>query len=37
MKKDGTLTKISEKFFAGQDVTKKTKVDYTEIDISDIE
>lgn len=37
MKKDGTLTKISEKFFAGQDVTKKTKVDYTEIDISDVE
>lgn len=37
MKKDGTLTKILEKFFAGQDVTKKTKVDYTEIDISDIE
>lgn len=37
MKEDGALTKISEKFFAGQDVTKKTKVDYTEIDISDVE
>lgn len=37
MKKDGTLTKISEKFFAGQDVTKKTKVNYTNIDISDVE
>ncbi len=36
-KEDGTLTKISEKFFADQDVTKKTKVDYTEIDISDVE
>jgi len=37
MKKDGTLTKISKKFFAGQDVTKKTKVNYTNIDISDVE
>ena len=37
MKKDGTLTKISQQFFAGQDVTKKTKVDYTDIDISDID
>jgi len=37
MKEDGALTKISEKFLAGQDVTKKTKVDYTEIDISDVE
>ena len=37
MKKDDTLTKISEKFFAGQDVTKKTKVNYTNIDISDVE
>ncbi len=37
MKKDGTLTKISKQFFAGQDVTQKTKVDYTDIDISDID
>lgn len=37
MKEDGTLKKLSEQFFAGQDVTKETKVDYTEIDISDVE
>ncbi|KXT76923.1 transporter substrate-binding domain-containing protein [Streptococcus sp. DD12] len=37
MKKDGTLSKISKQFFAGQDVTQKTKVDYTDIDISDID
>lgn len=37
MKEDGTLKKLSEQFFAGQDVTKETKVDYTEIDIADVE
>ena len=31
------LPRFQRKFFAGQDVTKKTKVDYTEIDISDVE
>ncbi|KXT83911.1 Cystine ABC transporter, periplasmic cystine-binding protein FliY [Streptococcus sp. DD11] len=37
MRKDGTLTKLSEKFFAGQDVTQEKKFDYETVDISDVE
>ncbi|MDO4666836.1 MAG: transporter substrate-binding domain-containing protein [Streptococcus sp.] len=37
MRKDGTLTKLSEKFFAGQDVSKEKKYDFETIDISDVE
>ena len=37
MRKDGTLTKISKKFFQGEDVTKKHHNSYKKIDISDID
>ncbi|MGT2887246.1 transporter substrate-binding domain-containing protein [Streptococcus didelphis] len=37
MKKDGTLTKLSKKFFAGQDVSKEKKYDFKKIDVSDVE
>lgn len=37
MRKDGTLTKLSKQFFAGQDVTKERKYDFETVDISDIE
>ncbi|MBM7635996.1 transporter substrate-binding domain-containing protein [Streptococcus saliviloxodontae] len=36
MKKDGTLTKLSEKFFAGQDVSKEKDYDFQKIDVSDV-
>ena len=37
MRKDGTLTKLSKKFFQGEDVTKKHHNSYKKIDISDID
>lgn len=37
MRKDGTLKKLSEKFFGGQDVTKDQHFDYPKIDVSDVE
>ena len=37
MRKDGTLTKLSEKFFAGQDVTQEKEFDYETVDISDVD
>ena len=37
MRKDGTLTKLSKQFFAGQDVTKERKYDFETVDISDVE
>lgn len=37
MKKDGTLTKLSKEFFAGQDVSKEKKYDFKTIDVSDVE
>lgn len=37
MKKDGTLTKLSEQFFAGQDVSKEKKYDFKKVDVSDVE
>ncbi|MGT2925092.1 transporter substrate-binding domain-containing protein [Streptococcus caviae] len=37
MRKDGTLSKLSKKFFQGEDVTKKRQNNYKEIDISDID
>lgn len=37
MKEDGTLTKLSKEFFAGQDVSKEKKYDFKKIDVSDVE
>jgi cystine transport system substrate-binding protein len=37
MRKDGTLTKLSKKFFQGEDVTKKHYNSYKKIDISDVD
>lgn len=37
MRKDGTLSKLSKKFFRGEDVTKKHQNNYKKIDISDID
>ena len=37
MKKDGTLKKISEQFFAGQDVTEPKEFKTEKIDISDVD
>ena len=37
MKKDGTLKKISEQFFAGQDVTEPKDFKTEKIDISDVD
>ncbi|KHD44203.1 transporter substrate-binding domain-containing protein [Streptococcus hongkongensis] len=37
MKKDGTLTKLSEKFFAGKDVSKEKKYNFKKVDVSDVE
>ncbi|MBJ8325829.1 transporter substrate-binding domain-containing protein [Streptococcus pacificus] len=37
MRQDGTLTKLSEQFFAGEDVSKEKDYDLEKIDISDIE
>ncbi|MGT2752211.1 transporter substrate-binding domain-containing protein [Streptococcus porcinus] len=37
MKKDGTLTKLSKEFFAGQDVSKEKKYDFKKIDVSDVD
>lgn len=37
MKKDGTLTKLSKQFFAGQDVSKEKKYNFKKIDVSDVE
>ena len=37
MRKDGTLTKLSKQFFAGQDVTKERKYNFETVDISDVE
>ncbi|MGT2906309.1 transporter substrate-binding domain-containing protein [Streptococcus dentiloxodontae] len=36
MRKDGTLTKLSKKFFAGQDVSKEKDYDFQKIDVSDV-
>lgn len=37
MRKDGTLKQLSEKFFAGQDVTEEKDYDFPVIDVSDME
>lgn len=37
MRKDGTLKKLSEEFFGGQDVTQDQHFNYPKIDVSDIE
>ncbi|MFI3887633.1 transporter substrate-binding domain-containing protein [Streptococcus parauberis] len=37
MKKDGTLTKLSKKFFADKDVSKKKKFNFKKVDVSDVE
>lgn len=37
MRKDGTLKKLSEKFFAGQDVSVEKDYDFEKIDVSDVE
>ncbi|MBM7641787.1 transporter substrate-binding domain-containing protein [Streptococcus loxodontisalivarius] len=36
MKEDGTLTELSEKFFAGQDVSQEKDYDFQTIDVSDV-
>lgn len=37
MRKDGSLSKLSKKFFQGEDVTKKRQNNYKKIDISKID
>lgn len=37
MRKDGSLKKLSEKFFGGQDVTKDQHFDFPKVDVSDVE
>lgn len=37
MRQDGTLTKLSEQFFAGEDVSKEKDYDFEKIDVSDVE
>lgn len=37
MKKDGTLTKLSKKFFADKDVSKEKKYNFKKVDDSDVE
>lgn len=37
MKKDGTLTKLSKKFFADKDVSKEKKYNFKKVDVSDVE
>lgn len=37
MKKDGTLTKLSKKFFADKDVSKEKKYNFKNVDVSDVE
>ncbi len=34
MLKDGTIKKISKKFFGGADVSKKQDIDFVDVDVN---